>query len=348
MEIQENNCEICSYEINKIIFNKGKVGKFGQYGNLNIIQCQKCGHIYQDKKRDLHDNNEFFKEEYHHLNSHYQNNNSAIDSQVSRSKGILAYLSKHHPMNKNLLDLGCGYGYVMKSFIEAGYDCYGIDPDKSCIDYTQKKSNLNVILGSSEELPYQNDKFDIVLSLGTLEHVSDLTQSLKEIRRVLKDDGVLFLRMRSNRIWGLPYEYFNISTLRYFSLETQLLSLYLNGFDSHQVTHQQLEGRNGDIYISIKKTHNPKPELESLMTKGFYDKPGELTKYLKKHYLDLLSKSQELVRMLGENNENLNSVAKKINRGEYKYPLFTGYTDTEAALLRGAKEAHITIKEPWI
>ena len=236
----------------------------------------------------------------------------------------------------------------MQNFTDAGYQCSGIDPDQSCVDFAQNNSNLDVILGSSENLPYQNESFNIVISLGTLEHVSDLEKSLKEIWRVLSRDGILFLRMRPNRIWGLPYEYFNISTLRYFSIETQLLSLFLNGFSDHAITNNQLEGRNGDVYISVKKSEKQPPSLDSLIRGGFFDKPGELSIYLNEHYKKLLKKSQELINLVGSNNQNMDSVVEQIEQGKLDYPLFTGYTDTRSALLRGIKEAHITVKEPWI
>lgn len=348
MNLEKVSCEICFSKNYSLIQSKGKVGKFGQYGNLNIVQCQRCGHVFQEKKRNIEKNEEFFKTDYHSLNSHYANDQEAIQSQLLRSKGILKYLIGTFPKNKKLLDLGCGYGYIMQNFTQAGYECSGIDPDKSCVDFAQNNSNLDVILGSSENLPYKDANFDIVISLGTLEHVSDLKKSLKEIWRVLSKDGILFLRMRPNRIWGLPYEYFNISTIRYFSVETQLLSLFLNGFSSHLINKEQLEGRNGDIYIAVHKSEDKTPSLDYLIKNGFYDKPGELSIYLKSHYYKLRKKSEELLNLLGSNNENVDSVVKKIESGTLKYPLFTGYTDIKSALLRGIKEAHITIKEPWI
>ena len=348
MNSDKVSCEICSYKNYTVIQSKGKVGKFGEYGNLNIVQCQKCGHVFQEKKRNIEKNKKFFKTDYHKLNSHYSDDQEAINSQLFRSEGILRYLLGTFPKNKKLLDLGCGYGYIMQNFIQAGYICSGIDPDQSCVNFAKENSNLEVILGSSENLPYHDESFDIVISLGTLEHVSDLKKSLKEIWRVLSKEGILFLRMRPNRIWGLPYEYFNISTIRYFSVETQLLSLFLNGFSSHLITTEQLEGRNGDIYISVRKSEEKASSLDSLIKNGYFDKPGELTIYLKNHYHKLLEKSKELLNLVGPKNENIDRVVSLIESGSLNYPLFTGYTDTKSALLRGIQEAHITVKEPWI
>ena len=51
---------------------------------------------------------------------------------------------------------------------------------------------------------------------------------------------------------------------------------------------------------------------------------------------------------MGPKNENIDKVVSLIESGSLNYPLFTGYTDTKSALLRGIQEAHITVKEPWI
>ena len=53
MNLDKISCEICSYKNYTLIQSKGKVGKFGEYGNLNIVQCQKCGHVFQEKKEIL-------------------------------------------------------------------------------------------------------------------------------------------------------------------------------------------------------------------------------------------------------------------------------------------------------
>ena len=61
MNLAEISCEICSCKKNSLIQSKGKVGKFGEYGKLNIIQCLKCGHVFQEKKRSVEKNEKFFK-----------------------------------------------------------------------------------------------------------------------------------------------------------------------------------------------------------------------------------------------------------------------------------------------
>ena len=51
-------------------------------------------------------------------------------------------------------------------------------------------------------LPFSDDEFDVVLSVGVLEHVPFMADSLKELHRVLKSKGSLFVFHFPNRFHG--------------------------------------------------------------------------------------------------------------------------------------------------
>ena len=63
----ELNCEICDREQFETILKKGKVGRTGEYGPINIVQCSHCGHVmlnprfekrfYLDFYRNVYKNN---------------------------------------------------------------------------------------------------------------------------------------------------------------------------------------------------------------------------------------------------------------------------------------------------
>jgi SAM-dependent methyltransferase len=60
---------------------------------------------------------------------------------------------------------------------------------------------INVIpLEHPVQLPFANESFDVVLSFGVLEHVSNDMESLREINRILKSEGLFFC-------FFLPYKY---------------------------------------------------------------------------------------------------------------------------------------------
>lgn len=99
-----------------------------------------------------------------------------------------------------LLDVGCGAGYNLRAAAEELHcRAQGIDPQPGAHGVGRHSSeslgSLPVDTGTAEKLPYHDEQFDVVFSSHVLEHVDDVAQSLKEMSRVLKNDGTLIIGM---------------------------------------------------------------------------------------------------------------------------------------------------------
>ena len=103
------------------------------------------------------------------------------------------------PPKSKFLDVGCGAGYSMKKACgELECECYGIDPmpgGHGVGRYSELDCSLRILQGVSEKIPFGDKSFDVVYSSHVLEHVDDEHKSLQEMKRVLKDDGVLIIGM---------------------------------------------------------------------------------------------------------------------------------------------------------
>ena len=92
---------------------------------------------------------------------------------------------------KTLLDAGCSDGLFLKIVRELRPDMElsGMDYDRDAIDYAKTLSDLDLRYGNVESLPYENETFDTVVCMETLEHVNNLEKAVDEIIRVLKPTG---------------------------------------------------------------------------------------------------------------------------------------------------------------
>ncbi len=105
------------------------------------------------------------------------------------------------------LDVGCGAGYSMKKAQDLGCEVFGIDPDPGGHGVGRTGSNFpvgEVVIKKAfaEEIPFENEMFDTVYSSHVLEHVNDEQKALSEMKRVLKDDGILIIGMpTSDMAW---------------------------------------------------------------------------------------------------------------------------------------------------
>ena len=99
--------------------------------------------------------------------------------------------------NLKILDIGCGGGLLCEPLSKLGAVITGIDPSKENIKVAKlhsKKMNLkiNYICCSPENLNLKN-KFDIILNMEVIEHVSDVNLFIKNCSKLIKKTGIMFV-----------------------------------------------------------------------------------------------------------------------------------------------------------
>jgi len=100
--------------------------------------------------------------------------------------------------NPCLLDLGCGTGWTLRYAANRWQgEFYGVDISSKMIERAQAKSrsygNLHFYKSRVEELPFDDDFFDVVISSYAFHHFSNPEKALREANRVLKPKGKLYI-----------------------------------------------------------------------------------------------------------------------------------------------------------
>ncbi len=94
-----------------------------------------------------------------------------------------------------VLDVGCGVGNLVKSFLDAGVaDANGLDISKAAVEMSHVTEKLAVCDVTRERFPFDDDTFDLVTSFEFVEHIPDegVRHVYQEIARVLKRGGHYF------------------------------------------------------------------------------------------------------------------------------------------------------------
>src|SRR3990172_12552164 len=91
----------------------------------------------------------------------------------------------------SLLDVGTGIGTIMEVASAKGYTVKGVEVSKWASAYAREEKGLDVVPGTLEEARFADACFDVVVLNHVLEHVEAPKTLLAEIRRILKDDGLL-------------------------------------------------------------------------------------------------------------------------------------------------------------
>ncbi|MFQ5822617.1 MAG: class I SAM-dependent methyltransferase [bacterium] len=142
-------------------------------------------------------------------------------SKFARNRGELVadILQSFSPIaNMQILDLGCGDGGTTLALVERGGKVTAIDFNPKKVQMLKQKaltinSNLVVLQGDAQQLYLKNNSFDWVVLQDILEHLPNPELAVKEVTRVLKQDGSVYLstpnrwsplNFISDPHWNLP------------------------------------------------------------------------------------------------------------------------------------------------
>ncbi|MCO6498250.1 MAG: class I SAM-dependent methyltransferase [Chitinophagaceae bacterium] len=92
----------------------------------------------------------------------------------------------------NLLDIGSGTGGFLHTMQSAGWNVTGIEPDEIARKNARTLHQLETF-DSGHLQSLENKSFDVITMWHVLEHVHQLDYQMKELHRLLKDNGVIFI-----------------------------------------------------------------------------------------------------------------------------------------------------------
>jgi len=171
---------------------------------------------------------------YSKVKKFIENYRSSVNREEDRHKKIL----KKIPEGATILDYGCGWGVFSKLMWEKGCKVVGIDQDSNSIeiakDITEEEEGLSFNVQNIQSL--EAGQFDVLVSIGVIEHVHNPGNYLKECNRVLKKEGLLILA--TPNIFTPFFLYYQISP----NMKKNLLRMSKEIHDSYDKVHLHIQG----------------------------------------------------------------------------------------------------------
>ena len=165
------------------------------------------------------------------------------------------------------LDLGCGIGQYSKWFMEHNYEVVSSDISNIALEKVKKFNNNIVNIDMRNNLPFEDNKFDVVFANLSIHYFSDIDTKklISEIQRILKYDGLFIGSV--NGIQGLEkikdtaqelehHFYYNKDKyIRLFDVED--VRKYLNDFNIIKIEEREtirFEHKKNYIVFIVKKS----------------------------------------------------------------------------------------------
>lgn len=184
-------CPLCQFSShsNYIIVDDHSISK----ESFAIVQCNKCSFIYTNPRPDLNSIGKYYESDEYISHANQANNLINFVYKIAR---IYTLNWKYRQIRKfqsqgSLLDFGCGTGEFLQYMSQKGWETSGVEPNSHARDASRLKG-----LEVEASLPKDSkDRVDIITAWHVIEHVHDLVDTVRALRKRLKEGGKLILAL---------------------------------------------------------------------------------------------------------------------------------------------------------
>jgi len=175
---------------------------------LEYVQCDTCHLIYVD---NFADNEKMYKaytggglkslRRKLFAPIRRMRNVKGYNHFLQRARSIFAFAKKHTKQDgqKSYLDIGCNKGFLLAAGVEDGCDVYGVELVTElirpfCNTYPQFRTQVYSDKFQDVAKRFSDKYFDIITAIDVVEHFEDPLFDLREVYRILKDDGAFIIQ----------------------------------------------------------------------------------------------------------------------------------------------------------
>jgi SAM-dependent methyltransferase len=111
-------------------------------------------------------------------------------------------LAEHLPAHGDVLDLGCGDGRTLGTWIRDRVGSYvGVDVSSAAVERARSLGLDARTITDAADLPFDDDSLDAVVSIEVLEHLFEPHRAAAEVRRVLRPGGLFLATVPNVAYW---------------------------------------------------------------------------------------------------------------------------------------------------
>jgi glycosyltransferase involved in cell wall biosynthesis/SAM-dependent methyltransferase len=245
---------------------------------FDIVQCQNCGIVYTWPLLTAKEIYKYYPT-YREIPARGSADTLVVREQYRKIRPFLKKKGK-------ILDVGCSQGGFLFFMKKLGWDVCGIELVKGAATIAQR-NDLKIIIADFDKVNIKT-KYDLITFWVVLEHFRDPNQTLKQTRKLIKDQGLLVLEVPNfdsyqRRIFkshwlgfGTPRHYFH------YSQKTLSQLLAKNGFEVININFMSKAHAPFHLFFSLMAFLFPNKIFWQVGIKKNYDKLSKTKKFLVK------------------------------------------------------------------
>lgn len=207
----ENKPCICNSNSDVLI---SEIDRHGLYYPLVI--CKNCGLMRANPRLDERSLLKFYDSEYRELYGENESDKEQIWSEkVEQGRITFERIMSKINLKRGavVFEIGCNMGATLSVFKEKGYKVYGFDYGSRNIEFGNSKLGEGpLFVGGLDKALSVGIKADLIIFVHVYEHLSNLAAENEKIKKLLKDDGYLYIDV-SGTYWWINHIYRDITGL---------------------------------------------------------------------------------------------------------------------------------------
>ena len=262
--------------------------------SYQFVKCSSCGLVYINVRPSDEEFKRLYDDYYSAMRTPLR---GIVDNFIMFFHGIRRYRISGFKKIGRILDIGCGDGSFLSHLKDKGLDVFGVDTSRNAVLYAKEKNSLDIFCGNLKDVNFPPRFFDVITMWHVLEHIPYPIQLFAEVKRVMKDDGLLFISVpdiESIQAKVSKGRWFHMDPPRHlyqYSIRTLRAVLESGGFKIVKVSHSSVEY---DIFGWLQSILNmilPEMNLPYYWLKGGIKRVGyqltskNLVWHLKRIYL---------------------------------------------------------------
>jgi SAM-dependent methyltransferase len=193
MEMEEiMKCEICGG--NDFVEFLQCTDYFLTQEKFSLKKCNNCGLVFVNPRPEVNKLGKYYDSPDYISHS---GSDKGIVNKVYKKIRQLTHKRKYKLVNsfsteKSILDIGSGSGELLSLFKRNNWKSTGVEPNAEARKFSRNKYGIDV-LDEKDLEKIEDHSFGAISMWHVLEHVPDLNMRMKELKRILMEDGFLFI-----------------------------------------------------------------------------------------------------------------------------------------------------------
>ena len=151
----------------------------------DLLKCKTCGFVFMRKiptKEDLDE---------HYAKYPYNKDHFLSPVTIAAYNNLLSVFDQYRTTG-NILDVGCGRGWLLDVAMEKGWNAFGTEFSNIAIEKCRKKG-IKMQAGVLRIDDYEPEQFDVIVLIEVIEHINYPIEELQNIYKLLRKGGLLYI-----------------------------------------------------------------------------------------------------------------------------------------------------------